>query len=70
MPCHMLDKDPVNEHASCMAQVLFHLSIRDVEANLIHTTRPEEGGSSIPQAFVIGRGKRCPRGWELALEGR
>ena len=26
-------------------------------------------GSGIPKAFIIGKGQKMPRGWELALYG-
>lgn len=35
----------------------------------MESSRLEEEGSGIPKAFVLGKGRRAPRGWEMALEG-
>lgn len=48
---------------------MFHLSLKKDSGEVLSTTRPEEEGNGVPQAFVLGRGKRLPRGWELALQG-
>ncbi len=52
-----------------MLQVFFHLSIKTEDGAVLETTRLEEGGSGVPRAFVIGKGLRAPRGWELTLLG-
>ena len=36
---------------------------------MLETTRADEGGFGVPRAFVLGKGRRVPRGWELALLG-
>jgi hypothetical protein len=52
-----------------MLQVFFRLSIKTEDGAVLETTRLEEGGSGVPRAFVIGKGLRAPRGWELTLLG-
>ena len=53
------------------AQVYFHLTVRREDGErVLETTRlSEEGveGSGVPRAFVLGKGLRAPRGWELAI---
>ena len=46
-----------------------HYSVGTTEGRVLQSTRLEEGGSGIPLAFVIGKGRRVPRGWEMALLG-
>lgn len=53
---------------SCL-QVFFHLSVKKQDGSVLESTRLDEGGSGVPKAFVLGKGRRAPRGWELALEG-
>ena len=36
---------------------------------MLQTTRPELEGSGVPVPFILGKGKRAPRGWELAVKG-
>lgn len=50
-------------------QVYVHCSILSVENDLLYTTWAEEGGSGQPLAFVVGKGCRAPRAWELAVLG-
>jgi hypothetical protein len=51
-------------------QVYVHASVRSAETNaLLHSTRREEGGGGFPVAFLLGKGRRAPRSWELALLG-
>lgn len=55
-----------------MAQVYFHLTVRQDDLKVLETTRLSEDGvegSGAPKAFVLGKGLRAPRGWELALYG-
>jgi len=49
-------------------QVYAHVSVREGE-RVLETTRADEGGSGVPRAFVLGKGRRVPRAWELALLG-
>lgn len=51
-------------------QVYFHLSLKKNDGEVVQTSRLEEGGSGVPQAFILGKGKRLPRGWEIAIQGR
>lgn len=51
-------------------QVLFHLSIKKQDGEVLQTTRMEEDGNGVPRTAVLGKGKRLPRGWELALQGK
>ena len=51
-------------------QVYFHLTVRREDERVLQTTRLREEsveGSGVPRAFVLGKGLRAPRGWELAL---
>ncbi|BDA50340.1 probable peptidyl-prolyl cis-trans isomerase FKBP5 [Coccomyxa sp. Obi] len=50
--------------------VYFHLTVRREDDRVVETTRLlEDGveGTGVPKAFVLGKGLRAPRGWELAL---
>lgn len=51
------------------SQVYVLVSIKSATGQVLSTTRPEEEGSGVPFAFVLGKGKRAPRGWELACQG-
>jgi hypothetical protein len=50
-------------------KVYVHFSAKASDGALLHTTRREEGGGGHPVAFQIGKGRRAPRSWELALLG-
>lgn len=50
-------------------QVYLHYSVATAGGRILQSTRVEEGGTGLPLAFVIGKGCRVPRGWELALLG-
>jgi hypothetical protein len=55
-----------------IVQVYFHLTVRREDERVIETTRLEEDGvegPGIPKVFMLGKGLRAPRGWELALQG-
>lgn len=54
---------------TCNAQVYIQYSIRDLEDDLLYSTRSEEGGSGQAYAFLLERGVRVPRGWEIAIQG-
>ena len=45
-----------------------HVAVRERE-RVLQTTRADEGGSGVPRALVLGKGRRAPRAWELALLG-
>lgn len=49
-------------------QVYVHVAVRE-RKRVLETTRADEGGSGVPRAFVLGKGRRAPRAWELALLG-
>ncbi|KXZ48761.1 hypothetical protein GPECTOR_25g345 [Gonium pectorale] len=51
-----------------VAAVYIHYSIRDQEDDLLYSTRSEEGGSGQAFAFLMEKGLRVPRGWEIALK--
>lgn len=51
-------------------QVLFHLSLKKNDGGVLQTSRFEEGGSGVPQACILGKGKRLPCGWEIAIQGK
>ena len=55
--------------SECCCQVYVHVSIKTVDGEVLDTTRRDEGGSGVPNVFVVGKGKRAPRGWELAVAG-
>ncbi|KAG2493708.1 hypothetical protein HYH03_008222 [Edaphochlamys debaryana] len=48
--------------------VYIQYSIRDLEDELLYTTRSEEGGSGQAFAFLMEKGVRVPRGWEVAIK--
>jgi hypothetical protein len=50
--------------------VYVHVSITDGadEDDLLWSTRANEGGSGAPLAFLIEKGARAPRAWEIALK--
>ena len=57
---------------SSPVQVFFHLTVRREDERVLETTRLSEDGmegSGAPKAFMLGKGQRMPRGWELALYG-
>ncbi|GLI61315.1 hypothetical protein VaNZ11_003671 [Volvox africanus] len=47
--------------------VYIHYSIRNLEDELLYSTRSDEGGSGQAFAFLMEKGVRVPRGWELAV---
>ena len=47
----------------------FHLSVKKLDGTVLESTRLDEDGNGVPKAFVLGKGLRAPRGWELALQG-
>ena len=49
-------------------QVYVHVAVRE-RKRVLQTTRADEGGSGVPCAFALGKGRRAPRAWELALLG-
>jgi hypothetical protein len=53
---------------ACRSQVYVHVAVREGERTLA-TTRADEGGPGVPRALVLGKGRRAPRAWELALLG-
>lgn len=55
---------------SCLVQVYVHFSVINADDDLLYTSWAEEGGSGQPLAFVIGKGSRAPRAWELAVLGK
>lgn len=54
--------------AASFVQVYVHYSVLNAENDLLYTTWAEEGGNQ-PLAFVLGKGSRAPRAWELSLLG-
>lgn len=52
-----------------LTQVYIHLTVSTDAGEVLHTTRPDLEGTGIPVPFVIGKGMRAPRGWELAVTG-
>ena len=50
-------------------QVYVHLTVTRQSGEVLETTRPDQEGSGVPVPFVLGKGRRAPRGWELAVSG-
>jgi hypothetical protein len=50
-------------------QVYVHYSVLNEDGDVLYSTWAEEGGSGQPLAFVLGKGCRAPRAWELAVAG-
>ena len=50
-------------------QVYIHLTVSTEAGDVLRTTRPELEGSGVPVPFIVGKGRRPPRGWELAVKG-
>jgi hypothetical protein len=56
-------------HAGAVLQVHINISIRGSDDDLLHSTYSTEGGSGQAFAFILERGCRGPRAWEVALKG-
>ena len=52
-----------------LCKVYIHVSVKSASGKLLHSTRKEQGGAGRPLVFVLGKGLRAPRGWELSLQG-
>lgn len=50
-------------------QVYINISIRSSDDDLLHSTYSTEGGSGQAFAFILEKGCRGPRAWEVALKG-
>jgi hypothetical protein len=46
-----------------------HYNVGSKEDDLFYSTWADEGGSGQPLVFVLCKGWRAPRAWELALLG-
>jgi hypothetical protein len=56
--------------APCEGDLAFvHVTIKAASGAALFSTRREDGGAGSPLAFLIGKGRRAPRSWELALLG-
>ena len=60
---------PIMLNAHSCLQVTVHVVTRSPDGHNLWSTREQYGGSGLPLAFVMGKGRRVPRGWELALYG-
>ena len=72
LPCRCTYSALFDQTYSYLVQVYFHLTVRREDDRVVETTRLiEDGveGTGVPKAFVLGKGLRAPRGWELALSG-
>eukprot|EP00879_Flechtneria_rotunda_P002973 GHRR01003190.1.p1 GENE.GHRR01003190.1~~GHRR01003190.1.p1 ORF type:complete len:634 (+),score=228.22 GHRR01003190.1:2740-4641(+) len=49
--------------------VYVHYSVCNAEGDLLYSTQAGDGGSGQPLAFLLEKGQRAPRAWELALQG-
>lgn len=68
--CSPTKKQPNRRPGCLVVQVYVHYSVLNAESDLLYTTWAEEGGSGQPLAFVLGKGSRAPRAWELSLLGK
>lgn len=50
--------------------VYVHVTVRTEDDDIVYSTRSEHGGNGQALAFVLEKGKRAPRGWEIVLKGR
>lgn len=50
--------------------VYVHVTVRTEDEDIVYSTRSEHGGNGQALAFVLEKGKRAPRGWEIVLKGR
>lgn len=48
-------------------QVYVHYNVKTAEGRMLQSTWQAEGGAGLPLPFVIGKGRRAPRAWEIAL---
>ncbi len=49
--------------------IFLHVSISDTEDDQLWSTLAAEEGSGSPLAFLLEKGVRVPRGWEIAVKG-
>eukprot|EP00798_Chlamydomonas_sp_ICE-L_P005152 gene5152-34966_t len=49
--------------------VYVHFSVIEGDDDILYSTRAEDGGTGHPLAFIMEKGRRAPRGWEIALGG-
>ncbi|GBF92152.1 peptidyl-prolyl cis-trans isomerase [Raphidocelis subcapitata] len=47
--------------------VFVHVTVKAASGAALFSTRAADGGAGHPIAFLLGKGRRAPRGWELAL---
>lgn len=52
------------------AQVYVQYSIRTADDDLLYSTRSDEGGPGEAFAFLLEKGVRVPRAWEIAVKGK
>ncbi len=45
-----------------------HFAVKTPDDEILYSTYSADDGSGIPQPFVLGKGMRMPRGWELGLQ--
>ena len=51
-------------------QVYLHYAVKSSDDEVLFSTFSADDGSGIPQPFVLGKGMRMPRGWELGLQSK
>lgn len=44
-----------------------HYNVKTADGQLLQSTWQSEGGAGLPLPFIISRGRRVPRAWEIAL---
>ena len=49
-------------------QVYLHYAVKTPDDEILYSTFSADDGSGIPQPFVLGKGMRMPRGWEIGLQ--
>ncbi len=53
-----------------MLQVYLHYAVKSADDEVLFSTFSADDGIGIPQPFVLGKGMRMPRGWELGLQSK
>ncbi len=51
-------------------EVYVHVTVRSEEEDLLYSTRSQYGGNGQPLVFMIEKGLRPPRAWEISLKSQ
>lgn len=71
VPCKACCQVPcsLKQYHVLPVQVFVHVDISNAEDDALWSSRASEGGSGAPLAFLIEKGPRAPRAWEITLKG-